>query len=134
MSAAKTAARVKAGSLDVDKKLYDFINKEVLPGTGVREKSFWSGFGKIVNALTPKNRELLARRDELQKQIDQWHLDNPGRHSDLKAYKSFLKKIGYLVPEGKAFSVTTSKVDDELTTIAGPQLVVPVMNARYALN
>ena len=134
MSAARTAARVKAGSLDVDKKLYDFINKEVLPGTGVREKSFWSGFGKIVNALTPKNRELLARRDELQKQIDQWHLDNPGRHSDLKAYKSFLKKIGYLVPEGKAFSVTTSKVDDELTTIAGPQLVVPVMNARYALN
>ena len=134
MSAAKTAARVKAGGLSIDKKLYDFINKEALPGTGVREKAFWSGFGKIVDALTPRNRELLARRDELQKQIDQWHLDNPGRHSDLKAYKSFLRKIGYLVAEGKAFSVTTSKVDDELTTIAGPQLVVPVMNARYALN
>ncbi|WP_075997723.1 malate synthase G [Salaquimonas pukyongi] len=134
MNAAKTAERVKAGSLNVDKKLYEFVNKEVLPGTGVREKAFWPGFGKIVDALTPKNRELLARREELQEQIDRWHLDNPGKHSDLKAYKSFLKKIGYIVPEGKPFSVTTSRVDDELTTIAGPQLVVPVMNARYALN
>ena len=126
--------RVNAGGLQVDEGLYNFINDEAIPGTGVRKADFWKGFGKIVDDLSPENHALLENRDDLQTRIDQWYLDNPGKYSDMQAYKAFLKKIGYLVPEGKAFSVTTSKVDDELTTIAGPQLVVPVMNARYALN
>lgn len=126
--------RINAGGLQVDEGLYNFINDEALPGTGVKKADFWKGFGKIVEELTPENQALLARRDDLQTQIDQWYLDNPGKYSDMRAYKAFLKKIGYLVPEGKSFSVNTSKVDDELTTIAGAQLVVPVMNARYALN
>ncbi|MGB7336548.1 MAG: malate synthase G [Salaquimonas sp.] len=130
----KSNKRSIINGLQVDEDLYNFVNNEALPGTGVTKTAFWKGFASIVNDLTPKNRELLAKRDELQAQIDQWHLDNPGKFSDIKAYKAFLKKVGYLVPEGKAFSVSTSKVDDELATIAGPQLVVPVMNARYALN
>jgi len=125
---------VKASGLQVDENLYNFINAEALPGTGVKKTEFWRGFARIVEELTPTNQSLLARREQLQEQIDQWHLDNPGRYSDLRSYKAFLRKIGYLVPEGKSFTVTTSKVDDELTTIAGAQLVVPVMNARYALN
>ncbi len=126
--------RVTANGLQVDKALYDFINEDALPGTGVSKTALWKGFAAIVNDLAPRNRELLEKRDDLQAKIDQWYLDNPGKYSDIRAYKTFLKKIGYLVPEGKSFSVSTSKVDDELTTIAGPQLVVPVMNARYALN
>jgi len=126
--------RVKAGKLQVDQQLHDFVNTEILPGTGISKTAFWKGFSEIVHDLAPQNQALLAKRDELQSQIDQWYVDNPGKVHDLKAGKAFLKKIGYLVPEGKAFSVSTSKVDRELTTIAGPQLVVPVMNARYALN
>ena len=134
MNAKKSDKRVNVGGLQVDEALYNFVNKEALPGTGVKEKDFWTGFGKIVDDLAGKNAELLAKRDQLQTLIDQWYLDNPGKYNDMKAYKAFLKKIGYLVSEGPAFSVSTSKVDDELATIAGPQLVVPVMNARYALN
>ncbi len=130
----KSAKRVTVSGLQVDENLYNFVNVEALPGTGISKTVFWKGFASIVKDLTGKNQELLAKRETLQSQIDQWYLDNPGKYSNMKAYKAFLKKIGYLVPEGKAFSVNTSKVDDELTTIAGPQLVVPVMNARYALN
>ncbi|MCC0022232.1 MAG: malate synthase G [Nitratireductor sp.] len=126
--------RVRAGGLQVDKELYDFINSEALPGTGVDKVGFWNGFGEIVHDLAPRNRELLAVRDTLQEQVDAWCKANPGPVSDMKAYKKFLKDIGYLVPEGKAFTISTTKVDPELSTIAGPQLVVPVMNARYALN
>lgn len=125
---------MEVDGLSVDGDLYNFVSVEALPGTGIEKKDFWKGFSRIVHDLAPKNRALLERREKLQALIDQWHLDNPGKHSDLKAYKAFLRDIGYIVPEGKSFNIATSRVDDELAKIAGPQLVVPVKNARYALN
>jgi malate synthase len=127
------ANRIEVGGLQVDRGLYDFVNKRAMPGTGIKPAKFWAGFAKIVRDLAPKNRALLEKRDEIQEKIDAWHRAHPGA-VDLAAYKKFLKKIGYLVPEGKAFKVTTKNVDPEIAKIAGPQLVVPVMNARYALN
>ena len=127
------ADRIEVGRLQVDSKLYDFVNKRAMPGTGVKAAEFWNGFDKIVHDLAPKNRALLAKRDEMQEKIDAWHREHPGA-VDLPAYKRFLKKIGYLVPEGEAFKVSTKNVDPEIATVAGPQLVVPLMNARYALN
>ena len=106
---------------------------EALPGTGVDEAAFWQAFSAIVHDLAPKNRALLAKREALQDEIDRWHRDN-GAPSDLAAYKKFLQEIGYLLPEGPAFQVATENVDPEIAVVAGPQLVVPVMNARYALN
>lgn len=126
--------RVQVGGLQVAKELYDFINNEALPGTGVAAEQFWSRFDSIVHDLAPRNRELLAKRDAIQAQIDAWHRDNRGDAFDLSAYKSFLQEIGYLLPEGEDFTATTANVDPEMATLAGPQLVVPVMNARYALN
>ena len=134
MSTKKTTRRIDVAGLKVDERLYEFVNEKALSGSGVKQGAFWKGFAAILGDLTDKNKALLAKRDDFQNQIDQWYLDNPGKYSDMKAYKAFLKKIGYLIPEGKAFSVSTSKVDDELARIAGAQLVVPVMNARYALN
>jgi len=125
--------RIQAGSLRVAKVLYDFINDEALPGTGVDAAFFWPALESIIDDLAPRNRALLARRDELQARIDAWHCDHP-RPFELEAYKDFLREIGYLLPEGEDFSATTDRVDPEISTIAGPQLVVPVMNARYALN
>ncbi len=125
--------RIQTGSLQVARVLHDFINEEALPGTGVDEASFWSALEAIIDDLAPRNRALLAKRDELQARIDAWYHEHQ-RPFDLEAYKSFLREIGYLVPEGEDFSATTQKVDPEISTIAGPQLVVPVMNARYALN
>ncbi len=125
--------RIEIDGLQVARALYDFVNDEALPGTGVDGAAFWSGLSAIAHDLAPKNRALLARRDELQGKIDDWHRKN-GAPSDLAAYEAFLREIGYLLPEGPAFSVTTGKVDDEIAHVAGPQLVVPVMNARYALN
>ncbi|GAA0793654.1 malate synthase G [Marinobacterium sediminicola] len=125
--------RVQVGGLQVAKELYDFINNEALPGTGVDVDQFWSRFDSIVHDLAPRNRELLAKRDAIQAQIDAWHRDNRGNFS-FDAYKSFLQDIGYLLPEGEDFTATTENVDPEMATMAGPQLVVPVMNARYALN
>ncbi len=127
------ADRIEVGGLQVDSKLYDFVNKRAMPGTGVKAAEFWNGFGKIVHDLAPKNRALLAKRGEIQEKIDVWHRQNPGA-VDLPIYKEFLKTIGYLVPEGEAFEVSTENVDPEIAMVAGPQLVVPVMNARYALN
>ncbi len=127
------ADRIEVSGLQVDSKLYDFVNKRAMPGTGVKAAEFWNSFGKIVHDLAPKNRALLAKRDEIQEKIDAWHREHPGA-VDLPAYKRFLKKIGYLVPEGDAFEVSTKNVDPEIATVAGPQLVVPLMNARYALN
>jgi malate synthase len=127
-------SRTEIGSLQIDSGLYEFINKEALPGTGVDATAFWNGLDKIVRDFAPKNRVLVAKRDELQNKIDAWHKANRGAGFDLDAYKAFLKEIGYLVEEGPAFSVGTTNVDAEIATVAGPQLVVPVMNARYALN
>jgi len=126
--------RVTAGNLRVARVLYDFVNKEALPGTGLDPDSFWAGVDKVVTDLTPKNQELLARRDDLQAQIDKWHRQRVIEPLDIEAYKRFLNEIGYLQPEPADFTITTSGVDDEITSTAGPQLVVPVLNARFALN
>ena len=125
--------RVETHGLKVDRGLYDFVGDEALPGTGVDVDAFWKGLAAIVHDLGPKNRALLARRDELQTTIDQWHRDN-GAPADLAAYEAFLREIGYLLPEGGDFQVSTTHVDPEIAEIAGPQLVVPIMNARFALN
>ena len=118
----------------VDTALYDFINEQAIPGTGVNPADFWAGFASIIKDLTPRNRALLARRDELQKRIDDWHIARKAKPHDAGEYRAFLRQIGYLSPTGDDFSVSTRNVDDEITRIAGPQLVVPVNNARYALN
>ncbi|MDH6194321.1 malate synthase [Mycobacterium frederiksbergense] len=126
--------RVTVGNLRVAQVLHDFITNEALPGTGVDPDSFWSGVDKVVADLTPKNQNLLARRDELQAQIDKWHRAHVLEPVDPAAYKQFLIDIGYLLPEPADFTITTSGVDDEITSTAGPQLVVPILNARFALN
>lgn len=122
----------KAG-LSIDSALYDFIVTEALPGTGVDAERFFADFSAIVHDLAPENRALLAKRDALQEKIDIWYRAN-GAPSDMAAYEAFLREIGYLLPEGGDFTVTTDNVDPEIASLAGPQLVVPVMNARYALN
>lgn len=126
--------RVPEGNLRVARVLYDFVNNEALPGTGIDPDSFWAGVDKVVTDLTPRNQELLATRDELQAQIDKWHKQRVIAPVDQDAYRGFLTEIGYLRPEPDDFTITTSGVDDEITTTAGPQLVVPVLNARFALN
>ena len=125
--------RTEVASLQVASALYDFIEKEALPGTEISSEDFWGGFAKILRELTLRNRELLQVRQDLQDKIDAWHRQNPGP-VDLEAYKVFLTEIGYLRPEGKPFEVETANVDPEIAEVAGPQLVVPIMNARYALN
>ncbi len=124
--------RIQHGSLAVDKLLNDFIETKALPSSGVSSEQFWSSFEQILKDLTPKNKALLQKRDDLQAKIDQWHRDNKPLNAD--SYKAFLKDIGYLVKEGDDFQVSTENVDEEIATLAGPQLVVPVRNARYALN
>jgi len=126
--------RVSAGNLRVARVLYDFVNNEALPGTDIDPDSFWAGVDKVVTDLTPKNQDLLKRRDELQAQIDKWHRQRVIEPIDPEAYRQFLTEIGYLLPEPDDFTITTSSVDPEITTTAGPQLVVPVTNARFALN
>src|SRR5690348_6614868 len=126
--------RVSAGNLRVARVLYDFVNNEALPGTDIDPDSFWAGVDKVVTDLTPKNQDLLRRRDELQAQIDKWHRQRVIEPLDIEAYREFLTEIGYLLPEPADFTITTSGVDDEITTTAGPQLVVPILNARFALN
>ena len=126
--------RIQAGALRVASELYDFINREVLPGVGVDQGRFWKGFSSIVTDLAPKNAALLAERDRLQTELDTWHQANPGPITDMRAYRAFLEGIGYLVPVPAKAKITTRKVDAELAVQAGPQLVVPILNARYALN
>ena len=126
--------RVQAGGLQVATVLYDFINAEALPGTGLDADDLWASLGAIVDELAPRNRALLARREELQATIDAWHKSRQGQPVNANEYKAFLRDIGYLVEEGGAFTAETENVDAEFSTIAGPQLVVPVTNARYALN
>ncbi|MDT5392105.1 MAG: malate synthase [Mycobacterium sp.] len=126
--------RVTAGNLRVARVLYDFVNNEALPGTGLDPDSFWAGVDKVVTDLAPKNHDLLARRDDLQAQLDKWHRQRVIEPLDIEAYERFLHEIGYLQPEPAAFTITTSGVDTEITSTAGPQLVVPILNARFALN
>jgi malate synthase len=126
--------RVDVGGLRVAKPLYDLVKEEIASGTGVDPDGFWSSFGEIVRDLTPRNRELLAKRDEFQARIDEWHRQNPGPAADPAAYRAFLEEIDYLASEGEDFKVSTENVDPEISQIAGPQLVVPVSIPRYALN
>ncbi len=123
-----------AGTLRIARPLYDFVNTEAIPGTGVDADAFWRGYGELVRDLAPRNRALLDRRDALQDVIDAWHRATRGRSVDSASYFEFLRGIGYLEPEPAAFSIGTENVDPEIAGIAGPQLVVPVTNARYALN
>ncbi len=126
--------RVEAGGLRVARVLYDFVNDEAIPGTGVAPERFWQGFGALIQDLAPRNRALLDRRDALQARIDAWHGEHRGRPIDAAAYEAFLREIGYLEAEPESGAIATANVDPEIARIAGPQLVVPVTNARYALN
>lgn len=123
---------VKIGNLQVAPVLFEFINKDGIPGSELNQEQFWVDFEKLVHDLSPKNKKLLARRDEIQTKINTWHREN--KEIDFAEYKSFLQEIGYLEPEGEDFHITTEGVDDEIAFQAGPQLVVPVDNARYAIN
>jgi malate synthase len=122
------------GSVKIAKALHDFIENEALPGTGVNPPAFWTSFAAILCDLTPRNRKLLERRNELQDRIDFWHMEGRGKPVNRSAYAAFLREIGYLAPEGPDFTIGTTNTDPEISTIAAPQLVVPVTNARYALN
>ena len=128
--------RIQQGSLAIDKQLYEFIQNEVMPVVGLDNDKFWQDFEAIVKEFTPRNKALLQKREEFQAKIDEWHAANPASNGqyDKAAYTAFLKDIGYIVPTGDDFLVETQNVDNEIATIAGPQLVVPVRNARYALN
>ena len=124
-------ARIQKGKLAIAKELYDFIENEALPGSGLDSATYWKNFEQVVVDLSPKNKTLLAKRDDLQAKIDEWHRNNK---FELEAYKAFLKEIGYLLPEVEDFQISTENVDEEIALLAGPQLVVPVRNARYCLN
>ncbi|NQW07605.1 MAG: malate synthase G [Candidatus Pelagibacter sp.] len=124
----------KIHNLSVSNKLLNFVNEELLKDTNISSEKFWEGFDRVVHELAPKNKDLLAMREDLQKKIDAWHIANRGNEINLEEYKKFLKEINYLKEVGPNFKIKTSNVDEEITDIAGPQLVVPIMNERYALN
>ena len=130
---AQAIKRIEHSGLQIAEVLYTLVNDEIAPGTGISTDDFWSAFAAILRDLAPRNRELLAKRDELQQKIDDWHRNNQSAF-DAAAYKQFLSDIGYLLPEPEDFSVATENVDTEIARLAGPQLVVPIMNARFALN
>jgi malate synthase len=120
--------------LKVAENLLSFVNNELLKDTGINLEKFWLGFDEAVHELASINKDLIKKREDLQKKIDQWHIKNKHNEFNLDKYKKFLKQIGYIIDEDKDFSIETNNVDDEITKIAGPQLVVPIMNARYTLN
>lgn len=126
--------RVQVSGLQVARSIYDLVKQDIIPGTGIEEAAFWESFGAVVSDFAPKNRELLKKRDALQAQIDGWHQQRAGQPHNHAEYKAFLQEIDYLVPQGSDFAITTANVDPEIAHQAGPQLVVPVMNARFALN
>ncbi len=128
------SSRIRLHRLDIATELHQFIDTQVLPGTGVHSTAFWKGVDAIVADLAPRNNALLAERDHLQAELDAWHRAHPGPIRNMKGYRAFLQKIGYLVPEPATVKATTKNVDAELALQAGPQLVVPILNARYALN
>jgi len=123
-----------SSSLTISKHLKDFLENEALKGLDITKEHFWSSFEKIINEFSPRNRALLKKRDDIQAQIDNWHMERKGKEYSHEEYKTFLTDIGYIVPRSADFSISTDNVDPEIKTIAGPQLVVPVMNARFALN
>ncbi len=126
--------RIQKGGLQIATVLHDLVANDIIPGTGIEADAFWASLENVLNDLAPKNKALLEKRDSLQAQIDAWHQERAGQPHNFDEYKQFLSDIGYLLPEGEDFQIDTSRVDPEIATIAGPQLVVPVMNARYALN
>ena len=125
---------IKKKELQINSKLFDFVNNEIIPGTKIESEEFWTNFEKIVHELAPVNKKLIQKREEIQKKIDEWHKKNKGKEFNKKEYLEFLKSISYIVKEKDNFNIETTNVDDEIATIAGPQLVVPIDNARYALN
>lgn len=127
-------ARIQEGGLQIAENLWQLVNDKIIPGTGIETKQFWASFEAILTDLAPKNKDLLAKRETLQAQIDAWHKERADQAHDAAAYKAFLQEIGYLLPEGPDFKITTANVDTEIAEQAGPQLVVPVKNARFALN
>ena len=127
------STRLERSTLQVAKPILDLLEKQVLPETGLDPSQFWEDFAALVNQLAPVNRQLLATREELQSKIDQWHRDNPAPF-DFTAYKGFLRDIGYLASEVEDFTIGSDRVDPEVALQAGPQLVVPITNARFALN
>ncbi|MBY6068379.1 malate synthase G [Leisingera aquaemixtae] len=127
-------SRVEKQGIQVAPELADFIEKQALPGTGIEAEAFWKGLAELVNSFGPENRALLAKREEIQARIDAWHIANRDKPHDHEAYKAFLADIGYLLPEGGDFEIETQNVDPEIAKVPGPQLVVPITNARYALN
>ncbi|WP_417474995.1 malate synthase G [Leisingera sp.] len=127
-------SRVEKQGIQVAPELAEFIETQALPGTGVAAEAFWSGLADLVNTFGPENRALLQKREDIQAKIDAWHIANRDKPHDHQAYKTFLSEIGYLLPEGDDFEIETSNVDPEISKVPGPQLVVPITNARYALN
>ena len=125
---------IEKNNLKIDSILFEFINKEVIPDTNITPEDFWKNFGKTVHELAPTNKSLIEKRETIQKKIDDWHKKNEGKDFSKEQYINFLKSISYIVDSKEDFRINTSNVDKEISSIAGPQLVVPVDNARYALN
>mgnify|MGYP001389716945 FL=1 len=125
---------IEKNGIKINSKIFEFVNDEVIPGTNIKPEEFWNNFTKVALELAPINRNLIKKREDIQKKIDEWHKQNKEKDFDKKDYTEFLKSISYIVEEKEDFSIETKNVDNEISSIAGPQLVVPVDNARYALN
>ena len=127
-------SRIDKNGLKISSTLFEFINNDVIPGTNLKSDDFWNKFEKVVHELSPLNKNLIQNREDIQKKIDTWHNQNKGKNLDKEEYIELLKSISYIVEEKEDFNIETADVDDEISSIAGPQLVVPVDNARYAIN